>query len=127
MVRIYLITIAVALVVTGIFMAGVYKSFTLLSFINAAGVAGILFIVAGCVLLVVGGGFFNGIAYSFKRFFDKATRTGEMIASLTEEEPEDKNEPLYRTENESYTMTYPLMVVGVLLFIVSLILSYVFY
>lgn len=115
----YLITSAASLLLTAIFMTFVYRQFSLLSFVNSGAVAALIFFVLGCLIYVVGGGFYYYFAYSFKRFYKRTSRRGQLLAKVEE----DKEEDFPRPKTFKSVFTYPLLVVGVILFLVTLALS----
>jgi hypothetical protein len=118
-VKVYLVSIFSALILSVLLMVWMYKQWSLLAFINSASIIALIFLMVGGILFVVEGGFFSGIAYSFKRFYKKTTKTGKILDEIEKGE-EDKYEP----KTHSFSLTYPLILVGTVLFVVALALSY---
>lgn len=90
-----------------------------LTLINSIFLISLAFTIVGASLFVVQGGLFNGIAYSFKRFFARVTKNGAYAFEL-DGDLEFVNAP-------SYTFTYPLLLAGILGCSATAILSIVFY
>lgn len=100
------------------FMFVKFDSWTILAFVNAAAVTSLIFIIMGALLFVSGQGFFSGIAYSFRRFFKKTSKTWQML-----DEPDEE----YSVRKHSFSLTIPFLAVGIGLFLVTFFISlYVF-
>lgn len=95
------------------------QSMTMLTIINHTFLASLAFTIVGAILFVVQGGLFNGIAYSFKRFFARVTKNGTYAYELDGD--------LEFVQAPSYTFTYPLLLAGLIGCIITTILSLVFY
>lgn len=108
-----------ALILSVLLMVWMYRQWSLIAFINSASIIALIFLMVGGMLFVVQGGFFSGIAYSFKRFYKKTTKTGEILDEIEGDE-EDRYEP----KTHSFSLTYPLILVGAVLFVLTLALSY---
>ncbi|MFF3103447.1 DUF3899 domain-containing protein [Viridibacillus arvi] len=84
-----------------------------------------LFIIASILLIIGGGffvlqgGFFNGITYSFKRFFSRITRLGEYATAIDGD--------VEYTSVFSSDYTYPILIAGGIQFILVLIISVVYF
>jgi LPS O-antigen subunit length determinant protein (WzzB/FepE family) len=99
-------------------MALVYHQYTLLAFINSTASSALITFTFGCVLYVYSGGFFQGVSHSFKHFFKNLSKQGELLA-----ESEEKEE-YYQRKTFKSVFTYPLLLVGAVFFLFSLLLSY---
>jgi len=84
-----------------------------------------LFIIAS-ILLIIGGGFFvlqgglfNGITYSFKRFFSRITRLGEYATAIDGD--------VEYTSVFSSDYTYPILIAGGIQFILVLLISIIYF
>lgn len=97
-----------------------YRTFTILVLVNTFFMTGLFCFLIGIVLFLIQGGSFNGITYSFKRFFKRTTRTGEMLREVTPEEEEES----YLPKERYFSLTYPLLLTGGILSIVSLITAF---
>ncbi|HEU5139084.1 MAG TPA: DUF3899 domain-containing protein [Bacillales bacterium] len=115
----YAITFTAAVILSLLIMAGIYKEVSFLSAINSASLASLILIIVGASMLVVQGGFFNGISYSFKRFYRKSLKSTEGF-----EDEVDDNEEDYRPTQRTFSFTFPALIVGILLFLLTLALSY---
>lgn len=84
-----------------------------------------LFIIASILLIIGGGffvlqgGFFNGITYSFKRFFSRITRLGEYATAIDGD--------VKYTSVFSSDYTYPILIAGGIQFILVLLISVVYF
>lgn len=114
----YLITAVVSLIITAVIMSFEYGQVSLIAFVNSGAMTGILFFVLGCIIYVAGGGFFNATLYSMKVFYKKMTRQGRMIAEAEGDEDE------FEQRTFKTPFTYPLLAVGIGLFLLTLVLSY---
>ncbi|WP_230875105.1 DUF3899 domain-containing protein [Lysinibacillus cavernae] len=96
-----------------------HQSITLLTLINNIFLVSLAVTIVGASLFVVQGGLFNGITYSFKRFFARVTKNGVYAFELDGD--------LEFVQAPSYTFTYPLLLAGILGCTATAILSIVFY
>lgn len=93
----------------------------MLAFINAVGVIGLIYLGVGIIILIYQGGFFRGISYGFKRFFIVISdKYGDL-------RPEDSGKPPEPLSNIRHPSIIPLILIGLLLFALSLLLSYQFF
>ena len=95
------------------------QSLTMLTLINHTFLVSLACTSIGAALFVVQGGLFNGIAYSFKRFFARVSKNGAYAYEL------DGN--LEFTQAPTYSFTYPLLLAGTLGCLITTILSVVLY
>lgn len=116
--RSYGITIFIATCSTLVFMVLKFNSWNALAFINAATFTSLILIVIGAFLFVTGRGFFSGIAYSFKRFFKKTSKSWKSFG-----EPEEK----YTVNIRSFSLTAPFLLIGIGLFVLITILSFILF
>lgn len=91
----------------------------LLTMINYMFMLSLACTIVGGSLFVVQGGFFNGIGYSFKRFFARVSKNGAYAYEL------DGN--LEFIQAPTYSFTYPLLLAGTLGCLITTILSVVLY
>ncbi|WP_077329441.1 DUF3899 domain-containing protein [Virgibacillus siamensis] len=115
---------------TGTFITGVvlslalsyfiYKSFTLLALINATFIVSLFYLIFGSALFLVQTGFFNGITYSFKRFFRRTKKIDEMIYEVNPQLEEDS----YLPKDHYFPICYPILIAGGVFFIISLIAAF---
>ncbi|HET7629716.1 MAG TPA: DUF3899 domain-containing protein [Bacillales bacterium] len=113
---IYSAIVLFSLILAAMFATVNSSEWSLLSVINAAFLASLLLLIVGASLFVISGGFFNAIVYSFRRFFRKGTKMGKLLEG---DDEDDIPKPV------SFSITYPLLIVGGILFIVTMILSYI--
>lgn len=114
----YGITLFITIFTTLLLMVLKFNSWTALSFINASTFTSLILIVIGAFLFVTGKGFFSGIAYSFKRFFKKTSKSWISFG-----EPEET----YTVNTHSFSLTGPFLIIGISLFVLITILSFVFF
>jgi hypothetical protein len=112
---IFLLEIIVALLLLWLLSA----PFSLLVFINYLSVVSLLFFNLGLIIVIIQGGFFDGAAYSFKRFI-RATRK----KALQEEDAEAPLEEYKRRDGKRALITWPLIVDSILLFLCSILLTW---
>jgi len=96
-----------------------HQPITFLTIIDNIFLTSLTSTIVGASLVVVQGGLFNGIAYSFKRFFARVTKNGVYAFELDGD--------LEYVHAPTYTFTYPLLLAGILGCSVTAILSIVFY
>lgn len=118
--RRYGFTVLIVGILTLLLMLTMFPGWTWLALINAVSMASLLLVLAGGGLFIVGGGFFSGISYSFRRFFKK---TSESWKALDEIEEDDD----FRPTTYSFSMTVPFLVVGMVLFGLTLGISFLFF
>lgn len=116
----YAISVIIAIALTLLFMLTTFRHWNLLALINATSLAALLLVMAGFSLLVVGGGFFSGIGYSFRRFFKKTAKSWKALDEIEEDEP-------FRPSSHSFSMMSPFLVVGIGLFILTFAASLLFF
>ncbi|MDM5187485.1 DUF3899 domain-containing protein [Bacillus sp. DX4.1] len=96
-----------------------FSTHYLLNFVNVMFYIALFFIMLGGFLFLFQSGFFNVTMYAFQKVFG----TNKKIESLIEgEEQIDKKERIYNTY--SFTWTYPICITGILLGLLSTILSF---
>lgn len=117
--KLYGITAVIVGLLTLLFMLTMFRDWTLLALVNAVSMASLLLVIVGAILFVVGGGFFYGIAYSFRRFFKKTSKSWQMLDEIEKDEE-------FRPTTHSFSMTVPFLVVGGVLFLVTLGVSFLF-
>ncbi|MDM5153828.1 DUF3899 domain-containing protein [Bacillus sp. DX1.1] len=99
--------------------AFLFSAHYLLNFVNIMFYIALFFIMLGGFLFLFQSGFFNVTMYAFQKVFG----TNKKIESLIEgEEQIDKKERIYKTY--SFTWTYPICITGILLGLLSTILSF---
>ena len=79
----------------------------------------LLLTIIGGVMLVLQGGFFNGIVRSFKEVLQKSSKVGRVLDEI---EGKDKNTAPYSL---TFTLTTPILLAGILLLGFSIIFSWV--
>src|SRR5699024_12251838 len=77
--KLYGLTILLTILLTVLLMVYMYREWTLLAFVDASSIAPFILIIIGGSLYVIGGGFFPGVAYSFRRFFKKTSKVCQML------------------------------------------------
>lgn len=117
--KMYGITLIISVALTLLFMLTMFRDWTLLALVNAVSMVSLLLIISGAALLVVGGGFFYGMAYSFRRFFKKTSKSWQLLDDIEKDEE-------FRPTTHSFSLTIPFLVVGAVLFIVTLGVSFLF-
>ncbi|MFX3619607.1 MAG: DUF3899 domain-containing protein [Sporolactobacillus sp.] len=117
--RLYLIVACSELGVCLIGQFFLSHPFSFLNLANAAGMVGLLSLLLGAVIFIVQGGFFDSIVYSFKRV-SRTLRKRKLGAA-------DAEAPLAELRrhdgSERWSITWPFLIIGATLFIISLILS----
>lgn len=114
----YIFTLCIAFLLSVLFMF-YFGEWNVLSFINAMTFVSLIYIAVGLFLLVLGRGFFTGIGYSFRKFLRVTSKKWQMI------EGDQKDD--YYPKKRSYTIMPPLLIIGIGLFLVMYILSFLFY
>ena len=94
-------------------------SLTMLTIINHTFLISLACTIIGATLFVVQGGLFNGIAYSYKRFFTRVSKNGAYAYELDGD--------LEFVQAPSYSFTSPLLLAGTLGCLITTILSIVLY
>lgn len=86
------------------------------SFLDCLFIVALFLLMAGGSMFVLKGGIFDGILYSFRRFYKNTSKLEEYVSKQSESIG-------FPTKNESfkYTLTYPLLFSGGILFIITLI------
>lgn len=116
----YLILIVLALVICAISII-LYPQTRFLTFINTLSILGLTYLLFGLTSLVWKGGFFQGFFYSTRRFF----RPKDTLYSDLEPDSADLDKPIYTISTERNQFPTPFIVTGGILFVLSLILSYI--
>jgi len=117
--------IKVMIVTVCIFLCSLFYTFlskqavSLLTMINYTFLLSLACTIIGGSLFVVQGGFFNGVGYSFKRFFARVSKNGAYAYEL------DGN--LAFIQAPTYSFTYPLLVAGMLGCLITTLLSVMLY
>ncbi|MFD2617109.1 DUF3899 domain-containing protein [Terrilactibacillus laevilacticus] len=101
----------------------VYHHYTFLYLLNALSMTGLTFLALGLIIFIVQSGFFDAIVYSFKRFF-RANRKKQLI-DYEDDGPDNFTPRLQKKGSKGITL--PLILISLLLFLISLILSVVFF
>lgn len=112
---IFLLEITIALLLLWL----LHAPLSLLAFINYLSVVSLLFFNFGLIIFIIQGGFFDGAAYSFKRFV-RATRK----KVLQEEDVEAPLEEYSRRDGKRTPITWPLIVDSIFLFLCSILLTW---
>ncbi|PEP52872.1 transporter [Bacillus pseudomycoides] len=113
------ILILLAIIISSI-GAFLFSAQFLLNFVNIMFYIALFFVILGGFLFLFQSGFFNITMYAFQKVFG----TNKKVESLIEEEESaiDKKERIYKTY--SFTWTYPICITGVLLGLISTIISF---
>ncbi|MTT30563.1 DUF3899 domain-containing protein [Terrilactibacillus sp. BCM23-1] len=104
-------------------LAYVYHHYTFLYLLNALSMTGLTFLALGLIIFIVQSGFFDATIYSFHRFF-KSNRKKQLI---DDEDEIDDNFAPQLNKKASRGFAVPLISVSLIFFIMSLILSIIFY
>ncbi|OIU72514.1 hypothetical protein BHE18_07790 [Rossellomorea aquimaris] len=97
----------------------------MLSILNSLFITGMIYLIFGGFLYIFQKGFFNGIVYSLKRF-RRSTAQGKYVSQFDDlDDTKEAHEEL--SVIRSYRVTRSLLVIGGLLLIISLALSYLLY
>jgi hypothetical protein len=96
-------------------------SFNQLSWINTLFNCSLFLTVIGGVMIVIQGGFFNGIVRSFRLFFRKTNRIEQILEEI---EGEKGNFIPYHI---TFGLTFPFLISGTILLLFSILLSLNFY
>jgi hypothetical protein len=96
-----------------------------IALVNNFFAVGMLFLCLGAFLFIMEQGFFNGISYAFKRF-RKNTKKGKYVSQFDDL---DETKEIYEEYNvkRSYSITKPLLLVGGGSFLLSLVVSFLFF
>ncbi|XXM73887.1 DUF3899 domain-containing protein [Lysinibacillus sphaericus] len=124
--RIVSIYLIAGIILTASFVISLAKGDTyLLSLINSMFITGMIHSIFGAFLYIFQKGFFNGIVYSLKRF-RRSTAQGKYVSQFDDlDDTREAHEELSMIR--SYRVTRSLLVIGGILLIVSLALSYLLY
>src|SRR5699024_5917776 len=117
--KLYGLTILLTILLTVLLMVYMYREWTLLDFVDAASIASLVLAIIGGSLYVSGGGFFTGVAYSFRRFFKKTSPVWQLL-----EEGDDHD---YYPKTRSFPIKNPLLVTASLQFVVTLGISILYF
>ncbi|MFC4558175.1 DUF3899 domain-containing protein [Virgibacillus kekensis] len=113
----FISAVVLSVLLTGYF----YKTdFTVVDVINVTFMVGMIYLVVGTSLFLIQQGSFDGITYSFKRFFRRSSSYGDMLREVTPEEEEES----YLPKQRSFRLTYPLMVTGIIFFSLTVIAGF---
>ncbi|WKB35059.1 DUF3899 domain-containing protein [Terrilactibacillus sp. S3-3] len=93
--------------------------FSLLAYINILSMESLIFLMIGLILFIIQGGFFDAIVYSFHRF----SRTLKKKKQLIDVDDETPLEALKKRDGSRWAVTWPLIILNLLFFILSLGLS----
>jgi hypothetical protein len=93
-------------------------AFDFVAWVNILFLCSLLLTMVGGTLFVIQGGFFNGIYRSFKHFFRTINKVEKVIQDV---EGKKDDETPYKQE---YGLTFPLLVAGLILVVLSLLLSF---
>lgn len=93
-------------------------SFTKLTWVNTLFSVSLILTLFGGAMLVIQGGFFNGIIRSFRLFFQKTDPVNQVLEEIEGKRKETNPYPL------TFTLTFPLVYSGVSLLIFSIIFSW---
>lgn len=96
------------------------QGFLIISFLNNLFLFSLILLILGCTLFVIQSGVFNGIIYSYLRFYKKTSKVGKYLVDL-EGESENLIEPF------DFSLSKPLLLAGGLLFFLSLVGSFFIY
>ncbi|WP_042353769.1 DUF3899 domain-containing protein [Bacillus rubiinfantis] len=112
-----IILLALLLALTGsVFSShGVWRSFQSALFLIA-----LIYLMAGGTLLVLKGGMFNGILFSFRQFYKRTSKLEEYVGQQTK-----TINKTVKKDGLTFSLTAPLLYSGVIIFIASLIGSIV--
>lgn len=99
---------------------GLYGNFTVTSLVNGTFLLSLFLFSAGLLLFLTEKGFFNGIVFSFKRFYRMTTKKGELLRQVT---PEEERES-YLPREKDFLWTGPLLLAGGALFFFSLVAAF---
>ncbi|WP_241654946.1 DUF3899 domain-containing protein [Sporolactobacillus shoreae] len=91
---------------------------SLFGFADSIGLISLIFMTAGLILFIIQGGFFDGIAYSFRRFA-RAVRK-KQLGDVDAEAPMAE---FKIRDGSRWSITWPLLFVSLALFGLSLLLS----
>ncbi|OQP05624.1 hypothetical protein B1690_13245 [Geobacillus sp. 46C-IIa] len=94
-------------------------TWTAVAFINAAFLISLVPLSVGGLLFVCERGFFSGFAYGFRRWRKSGTKAKQYLEEAAEENETD--EP---PGSPRFTMTYPLLFSGLLLFLAMIVAGY---
>ncbi len=96
-----------------------YKTFTLLALVNATFLVSLFYLIFGSALFLVQTGFFNGITYSFKRFFRRTRKSDEMIYEANPQAEEES----YLPKEHYFPIAYPILASGGIFFVITLLIA----
>lgn len=96
----------------------IYRRFSLLACINTLSIESLIFLMIGLIIFIIQGGFFDAIAYSFHRF--ARTLRKKQLIDVDAEAP---LETLKKRGGPRWAVTWPLIIVSLSFFILSLCLS----
>lgn len=114
----YSIILSGELVLTFLTMLIRDHSLSYFALTDALGLVGLICLVAGLILLIIQGGFFDGIIYSFRRF-SRSWRQKQLGES-------DSEAPMaeYKIRDGSHwPVTWPMLIVSLIIILISLFLS----
>jgi hypothetical protein len=114
----YGIIFTAELILTFLTMLIKNHTLSLFSLTDALGLIGLIGLMAGLILFVFQGGFFDGILYSFRRF----ARSWRQ-SQLRESDPETPMAEYKVHDGSHWPVTWPLLAVSLILILISLLLS----
>lgn len=91
------------------------QSMSMLAIVDNGFLVSLTFVIIGATLFVVQGGLFNGIAYSFKRFFSRVSKNGAYAYELDGD--------MGFVESPMYSLTYPLLFTSLFCNLISIFFS----
>lgn len=118
--------LTIAAIILSLAFAVIVNQPLMLNFINSYFMIGLLYLTAGALLYVIGGGFFNIFSYSFKKFWKVNSKKENYIAEMEEIEDSVKHKGP-NMEVISFSWTRPLIFSGLLSFVITFGCSIIFY
>lgn len=91
------------------------QTMSMLAIVDNGFLVSLTFVIIGATLFVLQGGLFNGVAYSFKRFFSRVSKNGVYAYELDGD--------MGFVESPTYSITYPMLFTSLFCNIISILLS----
>lgn len=118
MIHKFYLTLFITLLFSVLFSFFIDSSINLFNLINSLFYISLLLTIIGGAMLILQGGFFNGMISGFKRLFHNPSRVEQVLGEI--EGTRGNVDPYILT----FTLAFPFFLAGILLLVLSILLSW---